>query len=491
MPIATTNRVRIGLVREVTLGTTPATPNMQTLRATSAGMQGAPKTVTSDELISDRNVADLILVGKDIGGDLGFEVSCNSHEQLLEAALFSAFTRLSERTNTPNAAGITAVSATAYTTAAAGTTQPGAYAQNDIVLAHGFTNAGNNRTFVAGAASSATSIVMTGGVVEASPPATARIKKIGIAGASADIAATTSGGNALTSTTLNFTTAGFVIGMWVKIGSAGLGAAYAYATTANNGWARVSAVTATRLSFDIVPTGFATDTGTGKTIALFMGDYARNGITQLSHTLELSYLDNGVYQYFTGMVCDQLSLAADAQAVLKGSFSFVGMDNTVTTSRTSGAVDYTQPPAPTDVMNTSSNVGRISENGVAITGPNFVLKAAINIKNNLRAQVGVGSIGAVGVGAGSCQVTGVLGTYFGDSTILAKVLANTATAFDMRVADSAGNTMIFDMPRIKLATGAAPVPGSDQDVTVEVNYQAIKHPTLGYSIHVQKVEAVA
>lgn len=484
MTIGVTNRVKLGIVREATPGTTPASPAFYVQRYTGTTLQGAPQTKVSEEIISDRQIGDLILVGKDVGGDVSFEMSCGRHLDIdIEAALFGAWAKTSEKDNNITAASITAVAATTYTTTAASP----AWQQDDVVLATGFTNAANNKTFVAGAATSSTSIVHTSGVVE-TPSTTARLKKVGLqARTAADIQATTSGGNALTSTSMNFTLHGLAVGQWVKIGDS-VTAANSFANAANNGWARISAIAATRLSFDIVPAGFTTDTAAGKTIRIYFGDYVRNGTTQYAHTIEEQFLDIVQYQYFKGMVVAQLTLEAESQDLLKGSVTFLGMDNTLTGStRVAGATEI--PAAPSEVLNAAANVARIAENGTALTSAgNFVTRARVQVNNNLREQNGLGVVGAAGIGAGRAEVTGSVTAYFADNTLLAKVLANTASSIDFVSADALGNGYLVDIPKVKFATGGAPVPGVDQDIVQELNFQGLKHATLGYTLHIQKVE---
>jgi hypothetical protein len=103
-----------------------------------------------------------------------------------------------------------------------------------------------------------------GTVNEPAPPAGARLKVIGCQGVAADIAAVIAPANRLTSTTLNWTTLGLAVGMWVKIGGTAAGTKFATAT--NNGWARISAITSTYIEFDSVPTGWVADAGTDGTI---------------------------------------------------------------------------------------------------------------------------------------------------------------------------------------------------------------------------------
>lgn len=479
--IAATSRSRFAYVREATFGTTPATPAMETLRLISSALAGAPVTVASEQLLSDRNFADLAMVGKNIGGELGVEFSIRSFDQLIEAALFGVLAANPEKDNSRVANSITAVAAGTITTTAASPQ----WRQYMLVQCTGFGVAGNNRVVSAGVASSATSIVITGGQVEASPPSTARCKAIGFEGPSADIVAVLSP-TQLTSTLLDFTQFGLAPGQWVKIGSTAAGGAFA--TAANNGWARILSVAAHTLVFDIVPTGWAADTGTGKLIRVYTGDYVRNGTTLYSHTIEQAHLDNAQYQVFTGMAIDQMSLTAEAQQIVKGGFSFLGANAVPGASGVAGAT-YTGPWT-TDVLTSGPNVGRLAEAGAAIVGPNYVLGLALQIRNNLRAQLALNSAGAVGIGMGRCEVTGRLNTYFGDTTLLAKVLAGTASSFDARFQDNAGNTMVVDIPKLKFATGTIPVPGVDRDVMVDLGFQGLKHPTLGYSVHIQQLEGV-
>jgi hypothetical protein len=502
MPQAVTNRARLCIIKEVTAGTTPtSSPRYQPIRYNSASLSGKPNTIVSDEIISDRMVGDLIVVGKTTDGSLDFETSYYYDEsggldQLFEGALATAWVATPEKFNLAAASPISAVSATAYTTSAASP----AWNQWMLVQASGFTNSANNGLVLAGVASSSTSIVTTGKTVEASPPIGARLKMIGFqASAAADVQTSTTGANKLTSTATDFTKMGLAMGQWVLLGTnaarAGGTDAFSFATAANNGWCRIgangtgTAITATVLPFDIIPTGFATDTAAGKTIRVFVGDYARNGSTVNSYTVEQFHTDITQYQYFKGCVVNQLSFTMDSQAIVKGTAAFIGMDTTITATQIGSTPSNATAPTY-DVMNTSSNVGRLAENGTAITGTpgNYVLSIGVQIDNNARAQNSVGSIGAIAVVLGRSMITGSLKMYFADTSVLAKAIAGTATSLDWAIQDAAGNAYHFDVPKVKLTTAEAPIGGLDQDVTVNANWQALKHGTLGYQLQVERLE---
>lgn len=503
MPQAVSNRVKTALVREVTIGTTPATPKWLPLRFNGGSLTAKPRTVISDEIISDRMVSDLILVGKDTDGSHEIEFSYyrslkGGLDLVLEGALAALWTKTAEKDNDGTAdSAITDVSATAITTTAASP----AWAALMLLRNTGFAAAGNNRLLVAAAGTTSTSIVITGGTVDTTPAAAARIKCIGVQGASGDITATTSTGNALLSTALNWTTAGFnlQVGQWILVGTNAARAdpvtgdvfSFPNAAKANNGWARISLIAATRLDLDRTPTGWVTDPGTAKTIRVYFGDTLRNGTTTLGHSIEQQHPDLAApaYQLFKGMVVDTLSMSLSPQAIVKGSIGWKGMSGGFSTTRFAGSTDGTAESS--DVMNSSSNVARLAENGVTLADPVYALEMMLNIANNLRQLPAVGTLDFIGVNMGRNVVSGSAKFYFGDLVILNKALAATATSLDYAIQDSAGMTYQVDLPKVKLATAQAVPSGIDTDITVDCDWQALKYtPPSGsaYQIQIERCE---
>lgn len=501
MAQATTNRVAIGVTRETSYAAAVSNGRVRAMRFTGASLAGAPVTKTSDEIISDRQTSDLQIVGKDVGGDLQVEFSfggaSSAIDALIEQALFNPWTVTPVRYNKGTADSIiTDVSAAnVYTYTTAGSDlegNSGTFQIGHLVSCTNFTNSNNNGVKRVSATTATTITAGSASTAETAPPAEARLKCIGAQGVSADITATAGGTNSLGCTTLNFTTVGIVAGMWIKIG--GSAAGDKFATAANNDWVRVLSVTSTTLVLDRVPSGWATDSGSGKTIMLFYGDYIRNGTTQLSSVIEERFLDITQFQYFQGMLVDSFTQKLDPASIMTGSFNLKGSAATApagsrdTAILTGTPVDVAAPT--TDVFNTASNVARIAENGTPIGTPNYVLGLEITVNNNVRQLPGVSILGAVAANAGRCTVTGNIKTYFGDATLLAKVLANTQTSIDFVVKDTSGNGYLVDLPKVKFSSGTTPVPGNDQDITVDLNYQALKHATYGYTMHMQRFEVI-
>lgn len=83
------NGSRHGLyyVKETTYGVTPATPAFKPLRHTGTTLGMSKNTTQSEELRSDRQIADSRHGARQIGGDINIEFSYSSFDELLEAVL--------------------------------------------------------------------------------------------------------------------------------------------------------------------------------------------------------------------------------------------------------------------------------------------------------------------------------------------------------------------------------------------------------------------
>src|SRR3954453_3856399 len=135
MPLQSPNRVAIAKVRETTFGVTPTTPAFKGIREVSSSLAVNPQTVISNEIRSDRQVPDLILVGMQAGGDVAGEMSFQTMDDDMEEALQGTWTSLPSQ-------AVTALTATTATVAA-GT----AFKANMLVLCSGFAVAANNGIF--------------------------------------------------------------------------------------------------------------------------------------------------------------------------------------------------------------------------------------------------------------------------------------------------------------------------------------------------------
>ncbi len=484
------NRTKITLVKETVFGAIPATPAFEELRTTGASMSASIRTDVSKELVSDGQVKDLILLGKEAGGNANFELSYGSLLTVMEGALRSTWAnRFLLRRNVTAGSAITSITAAGGTVtfSPAGT----APVAGDVFRLSGFTNAANNGIFVATGGSTTTALFASLGLVdEPAPPMGAQLTKVGVQFGAAVISAGAAP-NTLVRSAGSWITDGIVPGEWIKVGGAAAATQFATAAMASS-WVRVATVTALTLTLDRVPTGWAVDAGTGKTIKLFYGDYIRNGVALASYTLEEQFQDLTApeFFYYNGLRVGTLTIEATASAIATAQVTFMGTGTSIALARTAGATDI--PPRDTDVLNSSSNVGRLAENDAVIQGPNYVMGMGIEINNNLRRQNQVGSVTSWGIGVGRCIVTGKLNTYYGSKAILDKLINSTTSSYDVRFLESDGSRgLLFDCPKIKfMGNGEATVPGVDTDRMLDLGFQALKHTALGYTIEVMRFEGL-
>jgi hypothetical protein len=89
---ANASDTRLSIVPEAAWGTTPTTPAFQNIRFTSENLQAAKETVRSQEIRPDRNVTDEIMVGRSVSGNMDFELSYGTFDNLLESLFHSEWT---------------------------------------------------------------------------------------------------------------------------------------------------------------------------------------------------------------------------------------------------------------------------------------------------------------------------------------------------------------------------------------------------------------
>jgi hypothetical protein len=477
------NLTALRVAKEPSFGTAPTNPIFKEVRRTSDALSFTPTNEVSAEIESTRQVTDLINTGRDSGGDMAMEHSIENMDVYLEGLFCNSWNRTPEVANGARweygatATRITALSATSITLAATSVLSGSisnstgtAFVSGHLIRLSGFA-AGNGLFKVT--ASTATSITSAGMTADAAPAATARVKVVGFEGAAGDIAAVTAGGNALTSTALNFTTLGLMVGQWVKIGGGG---AFSFANAAANTYARISAIAASRLSFDIVQGVFAADAGAGQTIRVFFGDTIRNGVTQTTYRIEKQYtLAAGVrYSYGSGQQPSAFTMTAETRGVITSTLSWMGADlSAPAVARDAGAV--TEAISTNSVLDASNSVPMIMEAGAQLAAPNYVSGFAFTLDNGLRARNAIGSPGAIGLGLGRASITGTLTTYFGDETLLNKLRNGVASGATIALRDAANSCgEIWDIPRLKYTSGFPEVPGIDADLTTPLGFQALR-----------------
>ncbi|WP_376959655.1 phage tail tube protein [Azospirillum sp. A26] len=471
--MSSSNRVRLTGVAETTYGTTPTTPRMRKQRVTSIGLSNKAVYVDSDDIRDDRMNSDSVLVGQTNDGQIGIEWHYPADGCLLSSEMESAFG--SRWNNTPSrdndgTAGSVIQSVTASTQVVA-VAAGAAFAAGHLVYFNGFGLAANRGKLAKVTTGSATAPAFVGAglVDEASPAAGARLKVVGFEGAADDIKAVADG---LTSEAggLDFTTLGLRVGQWVKPGD--ITAGNRFATAGTNGFARVVGIAARKLTLDNLPGQWGADTGAGKSIRVFFGDVLLNGVEQIGLTLERGFMDHTPPSYIaqTGMRVNTLEFGGQAKEKATGSVSFTGMKGIVSPTSLDATPDAEPDSNLYPVMAFSANCGRIGEGGAALGKPNWAKGVKFTLNNNLRTIDAAAdgdsiAMGPVDVVDGSSDVSVDLDTHFGNTDLLAKVLAGTPTSLNTRL-QKGTQAMVWEAPRLTPKEGDPNVSGKNTDVMI-------------------------
>ena len=197
------------------------------------------------------------------------------------------------------------------------------------------------------------------------------------------------------------------------------------------------------------------------------GSSIKNDVTPKSYTIERQHLGIDQYFLFTGMHVSQMSLNFASEAMLEGSFTFLGKD-AVRYDTTS--VDSILPAPTTPNTNSVDNFGALRESG---NTQGYIKSLTLEIDNNLRGQKAIANVGLIGVASGRCRVSGKLEAYFQDGALYNKFREGTPISLDWRLTDNDGNTLIFTLPKCKLSNGSISAGSADEDVMATFDFQAI------------------
>ena len=421
----------------------------------------------------------------DASGGFGQDLTQNNTSRLFQGFMFSAVRE--KATNIPMNGAATAVSGVSSVNVeysfAAGVVGSG-FSANDLVLAAGFTNAGNNGLKVV-VSSGPLLVEVAGSLIAEVPPATAKLTRVGKSFAVATVNVVVSGSlPRLTraSGTFDFTTLGLIPGEWIFIG--GDSATFAFVNAANNGFARVRSVGADFIELDKTSSTMVAETGTGLSIRLFFGSIFRNEkqpnlIQRRSYQLErtLGNDENGpMSEYLEGAVPNEMSLQIRQADKITMDMAFVALDHTQRTGaqglKGGDRPELLEAPA----FNTSSDFSRIKMHLVSSGNANpaplfaFLTELTLTVNNNVSPNKAIGVLGAFDTSAGTFTVSGSVKAYFAGVEAIQAVRNNSDVSLDLAIVkNNAG--FVFDVPLIALGDGRLSVE-QDQPITLPLTTEA-------------------
>lgn len=506
-----TNRVGIAIARNSESEFPTALTSLDKMRITGTpNLAFDPLTEASNEIRDDRQLTDLIPIGAEAGGDIGFEFSYKVVDDILESAVLGTWDDTTDKTPDSGVMGAGTIPFAATAGLIVG--QIGRLIDPSVSPAGESATAGIYEITVVTTDVSITVIPVAINALDSSytdataitsafeSDAATRFKIVGFAPVTADIDFTATGIGSAAGIFDDFLRDGIAKdlapGHFIRI----IGSDTAVRST-NDVFIEVEVVLAAGAGLTLtVPSDWQTDPGTGDDVLIFFADVLINPATPVAlasrqFAVERRFSDHTPvdHELFLQMGVNTLAQTLAPQAIALGVVGFFGTTalakslTDITDLYTAG--DPTRVAAPAfDVYNTSSNVARIARGGnkVGAGGVNCVLNATVEVNNNMRRQNAVGFFGACGIGLGEFTVTGLLETYFDDLSFYNDVLAGNETSLDIVLNGNDGRSLLTSVPRIKFTTGAPQVPGKNADVVLPLAYQGLLDATLGYTLSYQR-----
>lgn len=203
----------------------------------------------------------------------------------------------------------------------------------------------------------------------------------------------------------------------------------------------------------------------------------KNGTTRRSFSMLRQFADlqssDKPFHLFTGMEIGGFKLTVPTDGIVKGSFTVLGQDTTLSTagvaSQTLGTLGTTQT--------LGSLTGSITEGGSTL---GIVTEVTLSVDNGMAPRFAIGSVGkTIGLATiGRCTITGQITAYFANSTLLEKFINETASALIFTLVDTptvghtTGNSLAFTLPNIKY-TGGQPDTKGQGEIMLSMPFQAI------------------
>jgi hypothetical protein len=476
----TSSNIEITSCRETTRGETPDTPRLRRRRWTAESLNHKPLFETSAQVRDDRMASDPTKVGEQntggINNEFSFPPDGSPESDDLCSAFMAEWLNAAFRDNDGVAAAvITGVTgSTGVVAVGAGV----AFPLGGLARFTGFSATANNGVRRVTTASATVPAFLGSGLVdEAAPPGAARLKLAGFEGVADDLKAVSDG---LTSEAggLDFTTFPTLRpGVFIKIGGSAAGTRFD--TAGCNGFARVVAVAARKLTCDNLPPAWAADSGAGKTIRVWLPDELRNGTAFIAQTIQRRFTGQAVptCAKHRGMVVDEITLDLQRDPekgkTITYSVTYVGLGATTDTTTLDAAPD---PESVTRIMSTGVHVGRLNELGARVVAPNFVSAIKLTLKNNIAPIGSTDSMAAVDHRLGDCDVKVEVTARFGDISTLLAFHAGSPTSYNWPMIRD-NQAVMIQAPRLTRTDGDGPnASGKNQDVTTRFTATASMDP---------------
>lgn len=197
-------------------------------------------------------------------------------------------------------------------------------------------------------------------------------------------------------------------------------------------------------------------------------DELRVGNTPASLTIERHHVDIAQYQVMRGAQVNTLSMTTNTENYTTLSFDLIARSLSGFSGTSVSVSPYT---AQTNYDAFFHCDGEVEEGGVVLA---IVTAVDISFTNNLTANYVIGNCDADDVSPGIIDITGTLTVNLVDNTLVNKFMTGAYSSLKLTLADAAGNSMSFYLPKIKYSGANAPIESGSGLISLQLPFTAVK-----------------
>lgn len=249
-------------------------------------------------------------------------------------------------------------------------------------------------------------------------------------------------------------------GQWFTLGGTG---------TANDGkMFRVSKVTAPTSTVITLDPGTPATVGGPYAATVLKVSRLSNGTTQPSYTIERASTDTGEFFAYRGMTPSSLKVSISSGSLSTMEFAFMGRDAVAANTTTLPGTPIVSQAYPI-MSGVSGTACALWAKGAPLAGT-FVNSISLSYDNTLRAQSAICSLGSIGIGSGTINVTADLEVYFANGrAFYDEFLSNANMEIAFTTFDTQGNGYIFTLPQANISSYSLNAGGKDQDLMASIS----------------------
>ena len=239
--------------------------------------------------------------------------------------------------------------------------------------------------------------------------------------------------------------------------------------TANDGkMFRVSKVTAPTSTVITLDPGTPATAGGPYAATVLKVSRLSNGTTQPSYTIERASTDTGELFAYRGMTPSSLKVSISSGSLSTMEFAFMGRDAVAANTTTLPGTPIVSQAYPI-MSGVSGTACALWANGAPLAGT-FVNSISLSYDNTLRAQSAICSLGSIGIGSGTINVTADLEVYFANGrAFYDEFLSNANMEIAFTTFDTQGNGYIFTLPQANISSYSLNAGGKDQDLMASIS----------------------